>query len=87
LSTKKLSLHEITRDISGLEFSKAIKKLGYQAVRQKGSHLYMTTMQKGEHHIAIPLHDPLKIGTLSSILGDIAEHFGMSKEEVINDLF
>jgi predicted RNA binding protein YcfA (HicA-like mRNA interferase family) len=78
---------KIPRDLSGADLSKAIKKFGYQPVRQKGSHLYMTTFQKGEHHIAIPLHDPLKIGTLSSILGDIAEHFGLSKEEVINQLF
>ncbi len=78
---------KIRRDISGAELSKAVKKLGYELVRQKGSHIYMTTAQKGEHHIAIPLHNPLKIGTLSSILGDIAEHFGLSKEEVVNELF
>ncbi len=78
---------KLPRDISGTELSKAIKKLGYQPVRQKGSHLYMTTLQKGEHHIAIPLHDPLKIGTLSSILTDIAEHFGLSKEDILNQLF
>jgi hypothetical protein len=47
----------------------------------------MTTSEKGEHHVAIPLHNPLKIGTLSSILGDIAEHFSISKEEVISRLF
>ena len=78
---------KLPRDVSGTDLSKAVKKLGYQPVRQKGSHLYMTTTQKGEHHIAIPLHDPLKIGTLSSILGDIAEHFGLSKEDIIIEIF
>jgi hypothetical protein len=28
-----------------------------------GSHLRLTTDQNGQHHITIPNHDPLKIGT------------------------
>jgi hypothetical protein len=39
--------------------------------RQSGIHIQLTTQQYGEHHDTIPSHDPLKIGTLSAILGDI----------------
>jgi hypothetical protein len=41
----------------------------------------------GEHHITIPNHNPLWLGTLSSILNDIAEHLKKSKEEVVKELF
>jgi len=47
----------------------------------------LSTKLNGEHHLTIPNHDPLKIGTLSSILKDIAIHLAKSKEEIINDIF
>ena len=47
----------------------------------------VTTQQNGEHHLAIPNHDPVKIGTLNGILSRVANHFGVSKEEVIKELF
>ena len=61
---------KLPRDISGGELAKLLKKFGYTAVRQSGSHIRLTTFQKGEHHLTIPQHDPLKIGTLSAILSD-----------------
>jgi hypothetical protein len=42
---------------------------------------------QGEHHITIPNHDPLKIGTLSSILSEVANHLSKTKEEVVEELF
>ena len=78
---------KIPRDLSASELIKALKKFGYFATRQTGSHIRLTTIQKGEHHITIPNHDALKIGTLSSILSEIAEHFGITKEQLVNDLF
>lgn len=47
----------------------------------------LTTDRQGTHHVTIPKHDPLKIGTLSAILGDIAEHFGKTRDELIQELF
>ncbi|WP_349680607.1 type II toxin-antitoxin system HicA family toxin [Flavihumibacter sp. UBA7668] len=52
-----------------------------------GSHIRLTTEQNGQHHITIPHHDPLKIGTLSAILSDIATHFGKSRDALVQDLF
>lgn len=31
----------------------------------------------------VPLHSPLRVGTLSAILADIADHLGISKDELI----
>lgn len=75
------------RDISGAELAKALRKLGYQFSRQVGSHMMLTTQQNGEHHVVVPNHNPVKTGTLNGILSDVAEHFQISKAELIEQLF
>ncbi|MCG8390782.1 MAG: hypothetical protein MJA30_34865 [Cytophagales bacterium] len=37
--------------------------------------------------MTIPAHNPLKIGTLSSILKDVASHLNVSKDELVKLLF
>ena len=54
---------------------------------QTGSHIRLTTQQNGEHHITIPNHSPMKIGTLSAILRDVENHFNLTREECVNLLF
>lgn len=78
---------KIPRDLSGSELIKKLKKFGYTPTRQTGSHVRLTTTQNGEHHITIPNHDNLKIGTLSSILSEVAIHLGITKEELMKELF
>ncbi len=78
---------KLPRDISGQDLIKYLKVYGYEVTRQSGSHIRLTTIKNGEHHITIPNHSPLKIGTLSSILADIATHFNLSKDQLITELF
>jgi predicted RNA binding protein YcfA (HicA-like mRNA interferase family) len=78
---------KIPRDISGSDLIQLLKPYGYIVTRQRGSHIRISTTQNGQHHITIRNHDPLKIGTLSAILTDIASHFDKSKEELVNDIF
>ena len=78
---------KLPRDISGLELAKALKKLSYQITRQTGSHLRLTTNDHGQHHVTIPNHDSIKVGTLSGILGDVAGHFEIARDELIQRLF
>ena len=78
---------KLPREISGEELAKLLKKYGYEITRQTGSHIRLTTIAKGEHHITIPAHKYLKIGTLSSILSDIAIHLKMDKGDLIKELF
>lgn len=80
-------MKKIPRDITGYELIKIIEKFGYQITRQTGSHIRLTTSENGIHHITVPNHNPLKIGTLSSILSDIADHFTISKKELFEKLF
>lgn len=47
----------------------------------------LTRVAEGEHHITIPRHSVLKVGTLSRILKDVADHLKMSKEDMIRELW
>jgi len=81
-------MKKIPRDISGFELIKILgKHYQYKATRQSGSHIRLTSFINGEHHITIPNHNSIRVGTLSSILSDIALYLGKSKEEIIDELF
>jgi len=71
------------RDVSGAELARALRGLGYQVTRQHGSHLRITTQLGGEHHEVVPDHSPIKIGTLKSILRNIAAHHRMSVADLM----
>lgn len=78
---------KLPRNISAAELISSLRKFGYEISRQKGSHIRVTTQSNNQHHLTIPNHDPIKLGTLSSILADVASHFNLSKEEVLKKLF
>ena len=77
----------IPRDISGKEMIKLLSIFGYEITHQKGSHIKVTTNQNGQHHIAVPNHDPIKIGTLNGIISQVANHLAVTKNEIIEKLF
>ena len=60
--------------------------MGYETVRQRGSHVRITTQVNGEHHEAIPLHNLIRAKTLSSILKSIARHHDTTVEELLREL-
>lgn len=78
---------KIPRDIGGEELAKLLRKYGYQPTRQTGSHIRLTTTQQGEHHVTVPSHKPLKVGTLNNVLNDISAHLKISKEAMVKELF
>ena len=77
----------IPRDLTGKELINALSKLGYEVTRQSGSHIRLTTSRNGTHHVTIPDHRPIKVGTLASILADIATHHQMTRDELLSQLF
>lgn len=77
----------IPRNLTGRELAKLMENYGYEVSRQTGSHIRLTTFKNGQHHLSIPDHNPLRIGTLSSILNAVALHFKLSKNEVTDQLF
>ena len=64
MSKERSSGGKIPRNVSGSDLVAALKVLGYQTVRQAGSHLRFTTQLNGTHHVTVPAHRPIKTGTL-----------------------
>ena len=77
----------LPRDLSGAKLAAALGRLGYVVSRQTGSHMRLTRSEPTEHHLTIPDHDPLKVGTLNSILRDVGAHAGLTREELLRRLF
>lgn len=51
--------------ISGAEIVRALQQLGFQQVRQSGSHVVMRRASKG---CVVPMHAQVKMGTLAGLL-------------------
>ena len=45
----------LPRDIGAEELIRLLRRYGYQETRQVGSHIRITTAEKGEHHLTIPI--------------------------------
>jgi len=78
---------KLPRDVPGNGWQKLSR---YSSIRSRvklEATLRLTTTTNGQHHVTIPDHDHLKIGTLSGILGDVAQHLESPKAEIIDKLF
>lgn len=62
--------------VSGREAIRALERLGFVVVRQRGSHLVMRRESSG---CVVPNHSELKTGTLAGIL----KQAGISADEFI----
>ncbi|MCW1916704.1 type II toxin-antitoxin system HicA family toxin [Luteolibacter sp. GHJ8] len=65
--------------ISGIECRRALMKLGFEEVRQRGSHV---VMKKGGVGCVVPMLKEIKVGTLAGIL----RQAGVSAETFIESL-
>jgi predicted RNA binding protein YcfA (HicA-like mRNA interferase family) len=77
----------LPRDVSGRELARALAKLGYAVTRQTGSHVRVSRATPTEHHLTIPDHAPIKIGTLNAILRELADANGLDRDELLRRLF
>lgn len=79
----------LPRDLSGADLVRHLGQFGYAVSRQTGSHMRLTRSASdthGEHHVTIPKHDPLRIGTLAAILDSVAVHHGMTRDQLLQRL-
>jgi predicted RNA binding protein YcfA (HicA-like mRNA interferase family) len=75
---------KLPRDLSGEDLVRHLCKVwGYEKVHQVGSHVILQTQQPTPHRIAVPAHNPLRVGTLNAILTAVAAHKNVSKEDVL----
>lgn len=73
----------LPRDCSGETLVRALACLGYVLSRQTGSHMRLTTSVLGEHHVTVPSHNPMRMGTLRAVLKDVADHHALTVEDLI----
>ena len=79
---------KVPRDLSGRQLAGLLaREFSYEVTRQRGSHIRITTQKNGVHHLTLPDHDPLRLGTLASILNDVAQHFQITRRDVEERLF
>ncbi|MGA2605830.1 MAG: type II toxin-antitoxin system HicA family toxin [Terriglobia bacterium] len=79
---------KLPRDVSGEELVRSLRRFGYEITRQTGSHIRVTlNVESGQHHVTIPAHKQVKVGTLAGILSDVAAHLGLTREQLIEQLF
>ena len=70
---------KLPRDVSGADAVRALQRMGFEIVRQRGSHIRLT---KAALRVTVPAHGSIAPGTLQSIL----RQAGISVEQFIAQL-
>ena len=73
---------KLPRGVSADRLIRALGRLGYAVIRQKGSHVRLRHDGPPVHSISIPLHDALKTGTLHCILSEVAQMRSVTIESI-----
>ena len=69
--------------VSGRTRIQLLHSLGYETLRQRGSHVRLRKVTEiGEHNITVPDHPVLAKGTLNDILTRVALWNGIPKDEL-----
>jgi predicted RNA binding protein YcfA (HicA-like mRNA interferase family) len=66
---------------------KALGRLGYSVTRQTGSHIRLTATAPRQHHVTVPNYSPIKVGTLNTIITEIATRLHLPKDELARRIF
>lgn len=77
---------KLPRNVSGDELIRAFRRFGYVVTRQTGSHVTLTWNEAPQHHLSVPMHRPVKTGTLNSILKEFGARHGIIIEDVVRTL-
>ena len=78
----------LPRDIGGQALAGRLSRFGYIVMRQTGCHLRLVSNHTGrEHHLTVPTHTLLHLGTLSCILTEVLTYLGIEKDALTAALF
>lgn len=78
----------LPRDLAGTQLARSLAQFGYERTRQTGSHLRLTSSIRGrQHHVTIPRHGALRVGTLAAILAEVATYLERDRREIAEELF
>jgi predicted RNA binding protein YcfA (HicA-like mRNA interferase family) len=78
---------KVPRDLSGAQLIKVpCGDWAYRQVNQEGSHVILQTETPGHQRLAVPNHNPLRVGTLNAIVRTVAAHKGVDRQAVLDSL-
>ena len=78
---------KIPRDLSGAQLVKVLcRDWGYRVVHQEGSHIILQTDMPSHQRISIPNHNPVRVGTLNSIVRTVSTHKGVERQQLLDTL-
>ena len=77
---------KLPRGVSAERVIRALERLGYTVVRQKGSHVRLRHEGPPVHTITVPMHNRLKTGTLHDILSEVAKSRSVTIESLTESL-
>ena len=75
---------KLPRGVSADRLIRALERLGYTVIRQKGSHARPFHEDSPAHSITVPLHNPMKIGTFHGILAEVALSQNISIQSIVD---
>jgi predicted RNA binding protein YcfA (HicA-like mRNA interferase family) len=79
---------KLPRDVDGVRLASLLRRYGYQVTRQTGSYIRLTSSAKGaEHHVTVPAHKEIRLGTFHTILRDVAAYLEMEPTQLLEELF
>ena len=73
---------KLPRGVSADRLIRALKLLGYVVIRQHGSHVRLRHPGPPVSTIIVPKHNPIKTGTLHSLLSEVALRRAMTIEMI-----
>jgi predicted RNA binding protein YcfA (HicA-like mRNA interferase family) len=78
---------KIPRDLSGGDLVKVLcREWNYRVIHQEGSHIILETDVPGHQRLSVPNHNPLRIGTLNSIVRAVSSHKGVERQKLLESL-
>ena len=78
---------KLPRDLDGRTLVACLcRHWGYVRVHQEGSHVIVQTEQPKHQRLPVPDHSPLRVGTLNAILRLVADHKGVTREDILATL-
>ncbi len=78
---------KIPRDLTGAQLVKVLcRDWGYRVVHQEGSHIILQTEEPSHQRLSIPNHNPVRVGTLNSIIRAVSRHKGVERQELLDTL-
>ena len=75
------------RDLSGAELIKVLcRDWDYRQLHQEGNHVILQTETPGHQRLSVPNHNPLRVGTLNSIVRAVAAHKGVDRQTLLDSM-